>query len=102
MPLGGSLKVWTARENGSVVVELSDSGEGIAEEQIDLIFDPMFSTKQGRGTGLGLTIVKQIISEHNGGVTVESEPGKETKFRISLPLAGAQETVAVSSTVVDR
>jgi len=102
MPLGGSLNVWTARENGSVVVELSDSGEGIAEEQIDLIFDPMFSTKQGRGTGLGLTIVKQIISEHNGGVTVESEPGKETKFRISLPLAVVQETVAGSSTVVDR
>jgi signal transduction histidine kinase len=102
MPLGGSLKVWTARDNGSVVVELSDSGEGIAEEQIDLIFDPMFSTKQGRGTGLGLTIVKQIISEHNGDVTVESEPGKETKFRISLPLIAAQETVARGSTVVDR
>ena len=102
MPLGGSLKVWTARDNGSVVVELSDSGEGIAEEQIDLIFDPMFSTKQGRGTGLGLTIVKQIISEHNGDVTVESEPGKETTFRISLPLIAAQETVARGSTVVDR
>jgi signal transduction histidine kinase len=102
MPLGGSLKVWTARDNGSVVVELSDSGEGIAEEQIDLIFDPMFSTKQGRGTGLGLTIVKQIISEHNGDVTVESEPGKETKFRISLPLIASQETEARGSTVVDR
>lgn len=102
MPLGGSLKVWTARDNGSVVVELSDSGEGIAEEQIDLIFDPMFSTKQGRGTGLGLTIVKQIISEHNGDVTVESEPGKETTFRISLPFIAAQETAAGGSTVVDR
>lgn len=100
MPLGGSLKVWTARENGSVVVELSDSGEGITEEQIDLIFDPMFSTKQGRGTGLGLTIVKQIITEHNGDVTVESEPGKETKFRIKLPLVGVQEAGAAA--VVDR
>ncbi|HWO00519.1 MAG TPA: ATP-binding protein [Blastocatellia bacterium] len=91
MPEGGMLRVATARNNGVVVVELSDNGQGIAEEQIELIFDPMFSTKQGRGTGLGLTIVKQIISEHNGDVTVESAPGKETTFRISLPLLAADE-----------
>ena len=69
-----------------MLIELSDSGEGIAEDQIDLIFDPLFSTKQGRGTGLGLTVVKQIVSEHNGQVEVESEPGLRTTFRIRLPL----------------
>jgi signal transduction histidine kinase len=86
MPLGGKLTVSTALDTDSVLIVLADSGEGIAEDQIDLIFDPMFSTKRGRGTGLGLTIVKQIISEHNGEVEVESDPGRETTFRIRLPL----------------
>jgi two-component system NtrC family sensor kinase len=84
MPLGGELSVFTRIERDAVVIELRDSGEGIAEDQLDLIFDPLFSTKQGRGTGLGLTIVKQIISEHGGEVEVASEPGKETTFRITL------------------
>jgi signal transduction histidine kinase len=90
MPLGGELRVSTALEGDSVVIELADSGEGIAEDQLDLIFDPLFSTKRGRGTGLGLTIVKQIISEHNGAVDVESDPGRQTTFRIRLPLDAAR------------
>ena len=89
MPLGGKLTVSTALDTDSVMIVLADSGEGIAEDQIDLIFDPMFSTKRGRGTGLGLTIVKQIISEHNGEVEVESDPGRQTTFRIRLPLHAA-------------
>jgi len=84
MPLGGELTVFTKLEQDAVVIELTDSGEGIAEDQLDLIFDPLFSTKHGRGTGLGLTIVKQIISEHGGEVEVASEPGKQTTFRITL------------------
>jgi two-component system, NtrC family, sensor kinase len=89
MPRGGKLTVSTALDTDSVLIVLADSGEGIAEDQIDLIFDPMFSTKRGRGTGLGLTIVKQIISEHNGEVEVESDPGRQTTFRIRLPLGAA-------------
>src|SRR4029079_19714425 len=81
--------VSTALDTESVVVVLADSGEGIAEDQIDLIFDPMFSTKRRHGTGLVLTIVKQIISEHNGDVEVESDPGRQTTFRIRLPLDAA-------------
>jgi signal transduction histidine kinase len=86
MPLGGKLSVTTAPGADSVVIVLADSGEGIAKDELDLIFDPLFSTKPGRGTGLGLTIVKQIISEHGGEVEVESEPDRETVFRITLPL----------------
>lgn len=89
MPLGGKLTFSTSLDTDSVVIVLADSGGGIAEDQIDLIFDPMFSTKRGRGTGLGLTIVKQIISEHNGEVEVESDPGRQTTFRIRLPLDAA-------------
>jgi two-component system NtrC family sensor kinase len=91
MPLGGKLNVSTALDPNWVLITLADTGEGIARDQIDLIFDPMFSTKHGRGTGLGLTIVKQIISEHNGQVEVESEPG-QTSFRIRLPLSSARHT----------
>jgi two-component system, NtrC family, sensor kinase len=94
MPLGGELRVSTALDRDLVVIALTDSGEGIAEDQIDLIFDPLFSTKHSRGTGLGLTIVKQIISEHNGEVEVESEPGKQTTFRIRLPRHAARTEVA--------
>jgi two-component system NtrC family sensor kinase len=94
MPLGGELRVSTARDHGSVVIELTDSGEGIARDQLDLIFDPLFSTKHGRGTGLGLTIVKQIVSEHNGEVEVESEPGKRTTFLIRLPFRTARDGAA--------
>ena len=94
MPLGGKLSVTTAPGVDSVVIVLADSGEGIAKDELDLIFDPMFSTKPGRGTGLGLTIVKQIISEHGGEVEVESEPGQETVFRITLPLHVTKVRVA--------
>jgi len=89
MPKGGLLNVSTALGHEWVSITFADSGEGIARDQIDLIFDPMFSTKHGRGTGLGLTIVQQIISEHNGEVEVESEPG-QTAFRIKLPLSSAR------------
>jgi signal transduction histidine kinase len=98
MPLGGKLSVSTAPGVDSVVIVLADSGEGIAKDELDLIFDPMFSTKQGRGTGLGLTIVKQIISEHGGEVEVESEPGRQTVFRITLPLQASRVRVATEST----
>jgi signal transduction histidine kinase len=94
MPAGGILKVSTAQDGDTVVIELFDSGEGILEESIDIIFNPLFSTKQGRGTGLGLTIVKQIISEHNGEVGVESKVGRGTTFRIRLPLGAAREQAA--------
>jgi len=100
MPLGGQLSVSTAPGEGSVIISLADSGEGIAEDEIDLIFDPLFSTKQGRGTGLGLTIVNQIISEHNGTVEVESVPGKQTVFRITLPVHAIKADVSTESVAV--
>lgn len=104
MPLGGKLSVSTGPGVGSVVILLADSGEGIAKDELDLIFDPLFSTKQGRGTGLGLTIVKQIISEHDGKVEVESEPGQQTVFRITLPFHASrvQKDSIGSSTPVHK
>jgi signal transduction histidine kinase len=105
MPLGGQLCVSTAHGGDSVRIVLADSGLGIAKDEIELIFDPLFSTKQGRGTGLGLTIVKQIISEHGGNIEVESEPGRQTMFRITLPLHARRAPAGDSLpglTVTDR
>jgi len=91
MPNGGQLLVSTAmetRKNGKaarVVVDFADTGVGMTPEIMSHIFDPLYTTKaRGHGTGLGLVIVKQIITEHGGSVEVESEPGKGTQFRLSF------------------
>jgi len=86
MPAGGALSVTTKQDEAGIMIDLADTGEGIAAEQIELIFDPLFTTKRDRGTGLGLTVVQQIISEHGGTIEVESQPGQGTVFHIKLPL----------------
>jgi len=87
MPSGGILTISTQQRDGEVEIKLADSGGGIKRDDIDLIFDPLFTTKRGLGTGLGLTIVKQIIADHGGSVDVESESGRGATFRIRLPVS---------------
>jgi two-component system NtrC family sensor kinase len=86
MPGGGMLEVRTAANNGSVEVEVVDTGAGIPREHIHRIFDPFFTTKaSGRGTGLGLSISYGIIKEHAGKIDVRSTPGKGTSFHVEFP-----------------
>jgi PAS domain S-box-containing protein len=86
MPSGGMLEVRTTAHNGSVEVEIVDTGAGIPRELIHRIFDPFFTTKaSGRGTGLGLSVTYGIIKEHAGKIDVRSTPGKGTSFHVEFP-----------------
>jgi signal transduction histidine kinase len=88
MPEGGMLRVALARADGMVRLTVADTGHGIAQQDLPKIFDPFFTTKEtGKGTGLGLTVVKGIIDEHGGSIQVESDSGKGTTFTISLPVS---------------
>ena len=70
-----------------VQVTITDSGPGIAPENLQKIFDPFFTTKpQGKGTGLGLSISQGIIEMHRGKIYCESKPGEGAKFKILLPM----------------
>ena len=83
MPDGGVLTIKAYRGNDNVILEFGDTGVGIPDG-----FDPfhLFKTTKREGTGLGLPIVQQIISDHHGTVDYVSEVGKGSTFRISLPL----------------
>jgi len=84
---GGTLTVRTGIGEGRVEVEVSDTGIGIATEEIDKIFDPFFTTKpEGYGTGLGLSICLGIVEKMGGAIRVESEQGKGATFFVTLPV----------------
>ncbi len=84
MPAGGTLTLRTRRQNGAVLLEISDTGEGLTPEERERLFTPYYTTKQN-GTGLGLAIVQSVVSDHGGRISVESERGRGTTFRIELP-----------------
>ena len=81
---GGELLVRTIAAKDKIILYISDTGAGISPENLPRIFDAYFTTKKG-GTGLGLPTTRRIIEEHNGSITVQSEPNHGTSFRIELP-----------------
>jgi len=83
MPLGGALTIRTSPEEGGVRVEVTDTGQGLTQEECGRLFTPYYTTKT-HGTGLGLAIVQSVISDHGGRIAVRSEPGKGTTFTIDL------------------
>ncbi|HSE17158.1 MAG TPA: ATP-binding protein [Pyrinomonadaceae bacterium] len=89
IPDGGRITVATeTADDGSLVAEISDTGIGIAPENVAKIYDPFYTTKGvGQGTGLGLAVSYGIVQEHAGRITVDSTPGHGTTFRITLPSA---------------
>jgi len=82
----GRLVIGTGLDpKGEVIITFEDTGEGIPNELLDKIFEPFFTTKL-TGTGLGLAITRQIVKQHLGTISVESEIGKGTRFTIRLPI----------------
>ena len=71
---------------GLAIIAVRDNGSGIPASEYESIFRPFFSTKGSRGTGLGLPVSRKILREHGGDLTVQSDPGRQTEFRIRLPI----------------
>lgn len=94
MPGGGRLELRTSSENGrSWALEVEDSGVGIPSENLDRLFDPQFTTKAiGKGTGLGLWIVRSIVQEAGGRIRISSRPGVGTRVRVELPAVPGGES----------
>lgn len=89
-PAGGEVLVSTLREGDFVTVRVTDTGEGIPQEQVARVLEPYFSTKKG-GTGLGLPTARRVAEEHGGTLTLQSEPGKGTQFMLRLPVRGSDQ-----------
>ncbi len=89
MPDGGALSLRTAVVDGLVELAVSDTGVGMPDSVRQRIFDPFFTTKGAQGTGLGLSITYGILTRHRARVTVESEPGQGTTFRLAFEVGAA-------------
>jgi signal transduction histidine kinase len=90
MPEGGTLTLRSTHRGARVIVEVKDTGVGIAPENMTKIFDPFFTTKDvGRGTGLGLAVCYGILSDHGGRLDVRSSVAVGTTFTITLPIANS-------------
>jgi signal transduction histidine kinase len=87
-PAGGELLIQTVQGKTSAILYVSDTGVGILPENLPRVFEAYYTTKKG-GTGLGLPTTRRIIEEHGGHITVQSERGKGTSFRVELPLVPA-------------
>ena len=88
MPDGGELRITTSRSTlqKAAIIEISDTGMGVSQENLNRLFEPYFTTKSD-GTGLGLTITYRMIEAHNGEIKVESKKGQGTSFSIILPFS---------------
>jgi nitrogen-specific signal transduction histidine kinase len=100
MPDGGTISVSTRVSHGadpeflmsdSVHIQIRDTGKGIAEEHLPHIFEPFFSTKDEKGTGLGLWVSQGIVQAHGGSIKLRSREGRGTTFSVALPIGGPAE-----------
>ena len=101
MPEGGNLKITTDVETGqdnkikSLVISIVDDGCGMSPNVQAHIFDPLYTTKErGKGTGLGLVVVNQVMKEHGGTVTVETSEGHGSSFKLNFPYASSHQSLS--------
>jgi signal transduction histidine kinase len=91
----GDVTVRVSSHDDRATISVNDTGRGMSPQQITQIFRPFYTTRP-TGTGLGLSLVSRIIDEHNGRITVTSEPGKGSTFEVELPFAQAAEPAQVA------
>ncbi len=93
MPRGGAIQVFAEEEpQGFIRVDVSDTGAGIRQEDLEHIFDPFYTTKEvGQGTGLGLSVTYGLVKKHGGYIEVKSQAGQGTTFSVFLPVNGERE-----------
>ena len=89
----GTLRLNSYQSHGQQLIQVSDNGPGIAEEDLDQIFKPFFTRKK-EGTGLGLAIAQGVVEDHGGKIKVTSVSGKKTIFTVSWPMSGTAEEKA--------
>jgi protein-histidine pros-kinase len=97
MPEGGSISISASRGNpeGTVNIQISDTGTGISRDILPFVFEPFFSTKPaGKGTGLGLAVAKRVIHDHGGEISLDSVEGKGTSVCIKLPIYEEERKLA--------
>src|SRR5271157_935014 len=83
----GTVTILTRQDVNSVVLEISDTGDGIPSDVMPKIFDPFFTTKgDGKGVGLGLSVVYGIVDAHGGDISADSKVGEGTIFKVVLPI----------------
>ena len=88
-PGSGTVRITTARDNDNILATIADNGPGIRPEHLERIFDAFFTTKPlGSGTGLGLSLCRNIIAGHGGRIWAESELGRGATFYVELPIDG--------------
>ncbi|HWR34767.1 MAG TPA: ATP-binding protein [Clostridia bacterium] len=97
MPQGGALNISALRENGTALIEVRDHGAGIPPEIRDKIFNLYFTTKK-QGSGIGLAMSYRVLQLHNGSLDFQSEEGRGTTFRLTLPIAGVESGSEVAQT----
>jgi signal transduction histidine kinase len=85
LPEGGEISIVTSVDRHSACITITDSGPGIAEEDLPLLFEPFF-TRKGAGTGLGLSITQRVVAEHHGTIAVSTSSGRGTAFTLRLPI----------------
>jgi two-component system sensor histidine kinase BaeS len=85
-PAGGSIILRGKRDNDRIVMTVTDTGKGIAPEEIPKIFDRFYKGRTSHGSGLGLTIARNLVTAHGGIISASSQPGQGTTMTFTLPL----------------
>jgi CheY-like chemotaxis protein len=91
MPRGGNIHITTVPHQDWIVLQISDTGVGMSLQTQALAFEPFFTTKGPKGTGIGLTMVRDTIQRHGGTIAIESLPGRGTTVTVKLPTSGTSE-----------